>query len=683
MTVIVANNVKGTLLGGSAPGSTSIVLNAGHNFPAITAGDYLFATWISPANTLEVVKVTARATNTLTVSATANAWGANDRLEMRACKELLDALQQEALTKGAVVLTGTDTYTGNATPAPLAYTVGAVWALTFPNANTITTPTAALNGLAAKTLVDQSGGAPAAGAIKVGSQHLARYDGTHLVLLTLSPAQVVVNPPAIQVRQAPQSGAVDSNGYANWLSAGTGLAVNLAATAAAVVLAFAAGFTSFGASDLVTQLTADATNQFGTLAANNTSFLASDYSSPTAMTGSNTLCPPQDGYTFDRTKQALLNFEGTNGQATTTDDFGNTWTITGGSLSTAQSKFGLSSLAINGTAQYIGTADITSLGGGSFEVIQWFRATASSAFHSLFSAQNAGTFGGLIFLDHNAGARRLATRMSSDGSTFNISSANGTTTTIALNTWYRFRYQYDALSGNYRLFLSNNGAAESLELTVSSALRLCSVQNVFLGHSTVSGLVDFAGNIDAFSITPYITSSSAVTPGGTAPAVTDQKTCWFDKSTKVMREVTTASVTGGVNPGFTARNRLFVGEADTGPTTVTAVRNYAYLAEYTVAGVAMAAGVTQSFNHNIGAPPLVEFVDFECLTADGLYSPGDRLGHRLENYSIDMGYSSVKRRNTYQFQVAASAIGGARSAGGDAALTPGSWRPIITLKRGW
>lgn len=47
-------------------------------------------------------------------------------------------------------------------------------------------------------------------------------------------------------RQTVLSGSVDANGYANFLSAGTGLAVDLDATPDPVIVTFAQGFHEYG-----------------------------------------------------------------------------------------------------------------------------------------------------------------------------------------------------------------------------------------------------------------------------------------------------------------------------------------------------------------------------------------------------------------------------------------------------
>ena len=111
MGVKVANNAFGTLNAGITSSDTTIVLNAGEGarFPALTAGDYFFATLIDTTNNLEIVKVTARSTDTMTVvrgqdSTTARAFSTNDRFELRPTAALFDEFASRATTGKAIAM---------------------------------------------------------------------------------------------------------------------------------------------------------------------------------------------------------------------------------------------------------------------------------------------------------------------------------------------------------------------------------------------------------------------------------------------------------------------------------------------------------------------------------------------------------------------------------------------------
>jgi len=90
MGIKIKNNAFGVLLTGITSTGTSITLQTGQgaNFPSLVVGDYFYATLIDVSNNLEIVKVTARSSDILTVvrgqeSTTARAYSAGDRLELR------------------------------------------------------------------------------------------------------------------------------------------------------------------------------------------------------------------------------------------------------------------------------------------------------------------------------------------------------------------------------------------------------------------------------------------------------------------------------------------------------------------------------------------------------------------------------------------------------------------------
>ena len=90
-------------------------------------------------------------------------------------------------------------------------------------------------------------------------------------------------PISVPTRQTVFSGAVDSGGAANFLSAGTGLSINLAATTVPVCIAFAAGFSSSGKVDYVGRIASDVTAAWSGLTANTTNYLFSDRNTGTGV----------------------------------------------------------------------------------------------------------------------------------------------------------------------------------------------------------------------------------------------------------------------------------------------------------------------------------------------------------------------------------------------------------------
>jgi hypothetical protein len=101
------NNAYGTLLASISASDVTITLATGNGaqFPSLAAGEYFYATLVDVNNNLEVVKVTARVSDILTVvrgqdGTTARAYLVGDRIEQRMVtalfNEKLDATSGEA-----------------------------------------------------------------------------------------------------------------------------------------------------------------------------------------------------------------------------------------------------------------------------------------------------------------------------------------------------------------------------------------------------------------------------------------------------------------------------------------------------------------------------------------------------------------------------------------------------------
>lgn len=104
MSVLYTNNAATTLASGITNSATSLTVatGAGASFPAITNGDYFYATLENSAGAREIVKVTARSTDTFTIvraqdGTTAAAWNAGDKVELRITKAMLDQLKADAI----------------------------------------------------------------------------------------------------------------------------------------------------------------------------------------------------------------------------------------------------------------------------------------------------------------------------------------------------------------------------------------------------------------------------------------------------------------------------------------------------------------------------------------------------------------------------------------------------------
>jgi microcystin-dependent protein len=106
MAVLVKNNAYSTLASGITAIATTITVAAGTGlrFPAAGGADYFYATLIDTSNNLEIVKVTARSTDTLTVvraqdGTTARAYSSGSRIELRITAALIQDIR-DGITPG-------------------------------------------------------------------------------------------------------------------------------------------------------------------------------------------------------------------------------------------------------------------------------------------------------------------------------------------------------------------------------------------------------------------------------------------------------------------------------------------------------------------------------------------------------------------------------------------------------
>lgn len=112
MGIKVTNNAYGTLSASITSSATTIALATGQGarFPSLSAGDYFYGTLIDTSNNVEIVKVTARSSDTMTVvraqdNTTARAYSTNDRFELRPTAALFDDLINGKLDKAGGTMT--------------------------------------------------------------------------------------------------------------------------------------------------------------------------------------------------------------------------------------------------------------------------------------------------------------------------------------------------------------------------------------------------------------------------------------------------------------------------------------------------------------------------------------------------------------------------------------------------
>lgn len=116
MGLKLSNNAISTLASGITAASTSIALatGTGSKFPTLAAGDYFPATISNPDGTFEIVRVTARSGDTLTVTraqegTTALAFDAGTLIELRLTAGTIDAINTSAgnaLSQSGGTMTG-------------------------------------------------------------------------------------------------------------------------------------------------------------------------------------------------------------------------------------------------------------------------------------------------------------------------------------------------------------------------------------------------------------------------------------------------------------------------------------------------------------------------------------------------------------------------------------------------
>jgi hypothetical protein len=95
---------------------------------------------------------------------------------------------------------------------------------------------------------------------------------------------------------------------------------------------------------------------------------------------------------YDLSASTLLRFEGANNSTTMTDESGKSWTANGNAkLSTALSKFGSSSLLLDGNGDYVSASHASlAMGTNDFAVEGWFYRTSSATTQTLFDFRTGG-----------------------------------------------------------------------------------------------------------------------------------------------------------------------------------------------------------------------------------------------------------------------------------------------------
>lgn len=494
-----------------------------------------------------------------------------------------------------------------------------------------------ISALGAKSIKQyDAGGAKVAAVIVAGQLADVEYDGTDFVILDPLPPAAQVT---LAVRQTVLSGVTDSNGRANFIGTGSGLSCNLAATASAVVMAFASGFGQSGAVDYVEQIAVDQAGYWSGLAANNLNYLHITRTAAGSLSAGSTLAPVQYGYTYDQTKQALLHFENS-----LLDDYGNAWINGGGVTFSTTAKFGGYSASFSASATgYIEAPFKLNLNAPFTIDFQHKRGATGGRQTLAGDGESSGANTGIgIMLEFNP-SNQLVFSLFSGGTQYSVTGPTVTDTTS-------FHHIEACRSQDGKMWLFYDGAVYGP--TDVSAVAINSLPSTSANPLRFGRLGAYAGYylnglIDDLRIAPYCRHTASFTAPVVAGniAAPGESSDWFDLSTWTMKSVSAASTAAGSSPTFSSVNRLYVGEAMTGLSSVSSVVGYAYMGRAIVRGnPTWATSSVTNMNHNVGAPVKVS-MRAECLSYNNGWSSGDlwnigAINNTQSGYDAGVGFDS-------------------------------------------
>ena len=171
----------------------------------------------------------------------------------------------------------------------------------------------------------------------------------------------------------------------------------------------------------------------------------------------------------------LLHGDGTNGSTTFTDSSSNNHTLTvkgDAQISTAQSKFGGSSMYFDGNGDYLTVSDSSlALGTGEYTIELWVYILSATSLEAMASCgTSAGGSWQLRFGSSSVGGRQID---------FRVGTVTRLSTTISFNTWHHLAVTRDS-SNTGRMFLNgtiedsstftNNHSQDALKIGVNRSV---------------------------------------------------------------------------------------------------------------------------------------------------------------------------------------------------------------------
>jgi len=191
---LYANNAYSILANSISDSVTTINIapGTGLRFPSPTGNQFFRLTITgaaSPNSSIEIVYVTSRSTDALTVirgreGTVAQSWSVNDLCANEPTKEMFNQFMQQYV--GTDVGT-TNAYVVNTPQHEVNYYTGMPVVFTTINANTTTTPTLNLNGIGIRSIQSASGGLLVAGDIQANTPIYLLYSATNNAWLIQSP----------------------------------------------------------------------------------------------------------------------------------------------------------------------------------------------------------------------------------------------------------------------------------------------------------------------------------------------------------------------------------------------------------------------------------------------------------------------------------------------------------------